>query len=90
MSNYVKTTDFTPKDALLTGNPDKLVKGSELDTEFNAIEAAIASKVNAAAGALTDATVNTQATSDNSTKVANTAFVKNNLVDINIIDGGTF
>lgn len=90
MSNYIKTTDFTPKDALLTGNPNKLVKGSELDTEFNAIEAAMATKADSAGGNIVDGTVNTQATSDNSTKIANTAFTKNVLADINIIDGGTF
>jgi hypothetical protein len=37
MANYTKTTDFAAKDSYLTGNPDKLVKGTELDTEFNNI-----------------------------------------------------
>ena len=35
MTNYTKTTDFAVKDTLLTGNPNKLVKGSEVDVEFN-------------------------------------------------------
>ena len=41
MTSYVKTTDFASKDALLTGNPSKVVKGTEIDTEFNNIQTAI-------------------------------------------------
>lgn len=37
---YVKTTDFSAKDALASGNPAKIVKGTEIDDEFNAIETA--------------------------------------------------
>lgn len=35
---YTKTTDFTSKDSLLAGDPAKVVKGSEIDTEFDNIE----------------------------------------------------
>jgi hypothetical protein len=38
--SYTKITSFTPKDTLLSGNPNKLVRGSELDAEFDAIAAA--------------------------------------------------
>jgi hypothetical protein len=44
MSDYSIITDFAAKDALLTGNPLKLVKGTEYTAEFTAIETAIASK----------------------------------------------
>jgi len=44
MSNYTKSTDFAIKDSLASGNPSKLVKGTEIDTEFNAIQAAVNSK----------------------------------------------
>jgi hypothetical protein len=44
MSDYTKTTDFTAKDALSTGDPLKLIKGSYFDTEFDAIVTAVASK----------------------------------------------
>lgn len=44
MSNYVKTVDFAAKDALTTGNPSKLARGTEVDTEFNNIATAIATK----------------------------------------------
>jgi hypothetical protein len=45
VANYVKATNFAVKDSLLTGNPAKLVKGTEIDTEFNAIATAISSKL---------------------------------------------
>lgn len=45
MSDYTKATDFAAKDALLTGNPSKLVKGTELDTEFNNIATAVSTKI---------------------------------------------
>lgn len=44
MSNYTKITDYAAKDALLTGNTAKLVKGTEIGAEFDAIAAAIATK----------------------------------------------
>lgn len=47
MSNYNKATNFAAKDTLLTGNPSKAIKGTELDNEFNAISSAITSKVEA-------------------------------------------
>lgn len=40
MTTYTKTTDFLAKDYLITGNPAKKVKGSEIDTEFNNIATA--------------------------------------------------
>ena len=45
MSNYTKSTNFAAKDSLLHGNPAKVVKGTELDTEFNNIATAVASKM---------------------------------------------
>ena len=44
MSNYVQLTPFGVKDALSTGNPAKLILGSEVDAEFDAIATAIATK----------------------------------------------
>jgi hypothetical protein len=45
MSNYTQTTDFSAKDSLPSGNAGKIIKGSDFDTEFAAIETAIATKV---------------------------------------------
>ena len=62
MANYLKATDFAAKDALLSGDPNKIVKGTEIDDEFNAISTAVASKANTAAptftGTVTAATIN--------------------------------
>lgn len=44
MSNYTPATNFAPKDALASGNPSKIIKGTELSAEFNAIQTAIATK----------------------------------------------
>jgi hypothetical protein len=44
MSDYTKSTDFESKDALVTGNPLKVVKGVELDDEFDDIETHMATK----------------------------------------------
>lgn len=45
MSTYTKITDFAAKDSLLSGNPAKVVKGTEIGAEFDSIAAADASNV---------------------------------------------
>jgi hypothetical protein len=40
--SYVKLTNYAIKDALLTGDPNKIVKGIDIDAEFNAIATASA------------------------------------------------
>lgn len=44
MSDYTKSTNFASKDNLSPGNAAKIVKGTEIDTEFNNIAIAIATK----------------------------------------------
>ena len=44
MSNYTKTTNFAAKDSLSHGNSAKIVRGTEINTEFDNIATAIASK----------------------------------------------
>ena len=46
MTDYVKNTDFKVKDGLPSGSPNKIVKGEEIDDEFNLISQAIVSKAN--------------------------------------------
>ena len=53
MSNYTKTTNFTAKDTLPTGNAAKIIKGADFDTEFNALVTAVASKANSASPTFT-------------------------------------
>jgi hypothetical protein len=83
MSNYTKSTDFAAKDALASGNAGKIVKGTEIDTEFNNIATAVATKADSASPTFTGTpslptgtTAVTQSTSDDSTKLATTAFVQ--------------
>lgn len=56
MSNYVKSTNFAVKDGLVTGNPSKIIKGTEINTEFDNIASAITSKADANNSALTGTT----------------------------------
>lgn len=44
MSDYTQITDFSAKDALLTGDPNKIIYGSAFDAEFAAIAVAVATK----------------------------------------------
>ena len=46
MSDYSQTTNFGAKDLLSSGDPLKLVKGTEIDTELSGISVAIATKTN--------------------------------------------
>jgi hypothetical protein len=44
VSNYTKSTNFAAKDSLPSGNANKVVKGTEINTEFDNIATAIATK----------------------------------------------
>jgi len=87
MSSYTKSTDFASKDALLTGNPLKVVKGTEIDDEFNGIQTAINSKADLNSPALTGTpTSTTAATSTDTTQIATTAFVQQEINAIPAVD----
>ena len=57
MSDYTKSTNFAAKDALASGNAAKVVKGTEIDTEFNNIATAIATKTDDSSAAITGGTI---------------------------------
>jgi len=83
MSDYTKSTNFATKDNLSSGDPLKIVKGTEIDTEFNNIATAIATKADLASPTFTGTptlptgTIGvTQSSSNNSTALATTAFVQ--------------
>ena len=81
MSSYTKSTNFASKDSLSTGNPLKIVKGTEIDTEFNNISTAIATKADTASPTLTGTPLApTAAAGTNTTQLATTAFVRNELL----------
>jgi len=76
MSNYSKTTDFAAKDSLSTGNANKIVKGTEIDDEFDAIQTAVNSKADSNNTALTGTpTAPTAGASVNTTQLSTTAYV---------------
>lgn len=76
MSNYTKASNFAIKDSLPSGDSAKLVKGTEIDVEFDAISAAVASKADSNSPTLTGTPVApTASAGTNSTQLATTAFV---------------
>ena len=44
MSNYTRVENFTAKDSLESGDAEKIISGADIDSEFNAIATAIATK----------------------------------------------
>ena len=77
MSNYTKTTNFTVKDSLASGNPAKIIKGTEIDDEFDNIATSVATKSNIASPTFTG------------TVTATTVTVTGTLT-AGTIDGGTY
>jgi hypothetical protein len=57
LSNYTKSTNFATKDNLTPGDPLKVVRGTEIDTEFNNIATAVATKTDNASAAITGGTI---------------------------------
>lgn len=77
MSNYTKATNFATKDSLETGNPSKIIKGTEIDTEFNAIASAVSSKADTASPTFTGTpAAPTASTGTDTSQLATTAFVQ--------------
>jgi len=83
MSDYTKSTNFATKDNLSSGNPLKIVKGTEIDTEFNNIQTAIATKADLSSPTFTGTptlptgtVAVTQSFGNNSTAIATTSFVQ--------------
>ena len=83
MSNYTKSTNFATKDNLTSGDPLKIVKGTEIDTEFNNIATAVATKADLASPTFTGtptlptgAIATTQSVGNSTTAIATTAFVQ--------------
>jgi hypothetical protein len=75
LTDYTKATNFTSKDSLSTGNPLKIVKGTEIDTEFNNIQTAIATKTDNATAAITGGSI--------------TGVTISSITDLAVTDGGT-
>jgi len=83
LSNYVQSTNFATKDALSSGDPLKIVKGTEINTEFNNIATAVATKADLVSPTFTGTpalptgtTAVTQSFGNSATLLATTAFVQ--------------
>jgi hypothetical protein len=91
MSDYTKSTNFATKDNLSSGNPLKIVKGTEIDTEFNNIQTAIATKADLASPTFTGTV--TIPTASVTTATISTATISagtiTGITDLAIADGGT-
>jgi hypothetical protein len=81
MANYTKSTNFAVKDGLPSGDPQKVVKGTEIDTEFNNIATAIGSKAELSNPQfLGTPFAPTASPGTNTTQIATTAFVTEAIV----------
>lgn len=77
MSDYTRIYNLTVKDSLPTGNSGKVIKGTELDAELNAVAAAITSKADTNSPTFTGTPVApTASAGTNTTQLATTAFVQ--------------
>lgn len=83
MSNYVKSTNFATKDNLSPGDALKIVKGTEINTEYDNIATAVATKADLASPTFTGTptlptgTISvTQSPGNSSTAISTTAFVQ--------------
>ena len=74
MTNYVKSTNFATKDNLASGDPLKIVKGTEINTEYDNIAIAVATKADTASPTFTGTTT-----------IATLALTN----DLAVVDGGT-
>lgn len=87
MANYLKVTNFAVKDGLTTGDPNKIVKGSEINFEFDAIQTSINGKADLESPVFTGAPkAPTAPLGTETTQLASTLFVKN---AIDAIPSGT-
>jgi len=77
MSDYTRIYNLTVKDSLPTGNSGKVIKGTELDAELNAVASAIASKSDSNSPTFTGTPLAPTASyGTNNTQIATTAFVQ--------------
>ena len=75
LTEYVKSTNFASKDALPSGNPLKIVKGTEIDSEFNNIATAVSTKADLLNPVFTGVpTAPTAAAGTSNSQIATTAF----------------
>jgi hypothetical protein len=77
MSNYTRITNYASKDALVSGNPAKVIKGTEIGADLDAVSVAVATKSDLASPTFTGTV-----TVDNITATGT--------VNLGTVDGGTY
>ena len=75
MSNYNLQVTWSGKDALSDSDPDKVISGSDFNTEFTAVKTAVNSKADLNGSASETFSAVTAASGTSTTQVATTAFV---------------
>tara|TARA_R100000951_G_scaffold37400_1_gene31971 strand:+ start:77 stop:1318 length:1242 start_codon:yes stop_codon:yes gene_type:complete len=88
MSNYTKTTNFAVKDTLPSGDANKIVKGTEIDAEFNALAVASATKANKTNPSFTgEITIGSASINETELEILDGATVTT--TELNYVDGVT-
>ena len=64
MSDYERQDNFSARDSLSTGNPEKVIMGADVDAELDAAQTAINSKANKNSGGTTGNLVSQTSTGD--------------------------
>jgi hypothetical protein len=97
MSNYTIAVNWSGKDALSDSDAAKVISGSDFNTEFTTVRTAVNSKADLNGDssedfAMNNGTAATQSASDNSTKIATTAYVTTAVaaVDKAVINGHAY
>jgi len=86
MSNYNLQVTWSGKDALSDSDPDKVISGSDFNTEFTAVKTAVNSKADLNGSATETFSAVTAAAGTSTTQVATTAFVETATSSTNIAD----
>jgi hypothetical protein len=89
VSDYTQSTFFAPKDLLATGNPNKIIYGSDVDAELSAISTAIATKADVNGDAIGAGTPCTELSVDNLKLDGNKITSTNTDGDIELEPDGT-
>lgn len=94
MSDYTYTEGFAAKDALPSGDADKVIKGTELEAEFDAIETAVNSKADKAGPTFTGTTTVANLTASGTINSTGTlqisgVAITSTAAELNILDGVT-
>ena len=84
MSDYSKTTNFAAKDSLPSGDPAKIIRGTEFNVEFDKIATAVKTKVDE------DDSVLTGLTTVEDLTVTGTVTMTLGDTDLVTINGGTY